>query len=61
MSGRGKIPPYLSSVQCTYSKESPHYEWTTEISLQEIENTLMKKYQRLGKIRSISFKKFDDR
>jgi stage II sporulation protein D len=27
----------------------------------EIENTLMKKYQRLGKIRSISFKKFDDR
>jgi stage II sporulation protein D len=58
---QGEDLPYLSSVQCTYSKESPHYEWTTEISLQEIENTLMKKYQRLGKIRSISFKKFDDR
>lgn len=53
--------PYLSSVQCTYSKDSPHYEWTTEIKLSEIEKALMKKYQRIGKIKKISFKKFDDR
>jgi stage II sporulation protein D len=58
---QGDDLPYLSSVQCTYSKDSPHYEWTTEISLSEIEKGLMKKYQRIGKINKISFKKFDDR
>jgi len=58
---QGDDLPYLSSVQCTYSKDSPHYEWTTEISLAEIEKGLMKKYQRIGKIKKISFKKYDDR
>ncbi len=58
---QGEDLPYLSSVQCTYSKDSPHYEWTTEITLSEIEKALMKKYSRIGKIRKISFKKYDDR
>lgn len=58
---QGEDLPYLDSVQCTYSKESPHYEWTAEITLSEIERALAGKYQRIGKIRKITFKKFDDR
>jgi len=57
----GEDLPYLDGVKCTYSKNSPHYEWTTEISLSQIEHGLKKKYQRIGKIRKISFKKYDDR
>jgi peptidoglycan hydrolase-like amidase len=53
--------PYLEGVPCTYSKNSPHYQWTIELSLKEIEEALRKKYQRMGKISKISFKKFDDR
>ncbi len=57
----GEDLPYLTSVICTYSKESPHFEWTTEISIIEIEKALTKKYQRIGKIRKISFKKYNGR
>lgn len=57
----GEDMPYLASVTCTYSKESPHYEWTAEISLLDIEKALMSKYQRIGKIKKITFKKFDER
>ena len=57
----GEDLPYLEGVPCTYSKDSPHYQWTIELSLKEIEEALRKKYQRMGKISKISFKKFDDR
>jgi len=58
---QGEDLPYLSSVVCTYSKDSPHYEWTAEITLQQIEKAIKSKYQRIGKIRKILFKKYDDR
>lgn len=53
--------PYLESVPSEYEKDSPHYEWTAEITLSDIERGLASKYQRIGKIRKITFKKYDDR
>ncbi len=57
----GEDLPYLESVTSEYEKDSPHYEWTTDVTLPEIERGLASKYQRIGKIRKITFKKYDDR
>jgi len=53
--------PYLESVECTYSENSPHYKWTTELTMNEVSNALSKKYKRVETIKKISFKKNNDR
>jgi stage II sporulation protein D len=58
---KGEDLPYLQGVKCTYSKESPHYEWQLKLTVNEIESALKRKYAMAGKIRGISFKKYDDR
>lgn len=52
---------YLESVECKYSENSPHYEWTTELTINEIANALSRKYKRIDNIQKISFKKNNDR
>ena len=58
---KGEDLPYLEGVKCTYSKESPHYEWQLKLTIEEIETALRRKYGRVGRIKGISFKKYDDR
>ena len=53
--------PYLNSVECKYSENSPHYQWTTELTIKEIIDALSKKYKRIDNIQKISFKKNNDR
>lgn len=53
--------PYLESVECKYSENSPHYTWTTELTMNEITKALSEKYKRIDSIRKISFKKNNDR
>ena len=53
--------PYLKSVECSYGKDSPHYEWKTTLSMNEITSALNKKYKSIGQITKISFKKHNDR
>ncbi len=53
--------PYLESVECKYSENSPHYSWTTELTMNEITKALSEKYKRVDSIRKISFKKNNDR
>lgn len=57
----GSDLPYLESVECRYSENSPHYQWTTELSMSEISNALSRKYKRAESIKKISFKKNNDR
>lgn len=58
---QGEDMPYLEGVKCDYSKESPHYEWQLKLTIAEIETALRHKYSRAGRIRGLSFKKYDDR
>lgn len=57
----GSDLPYLESVECRYGINSPHYQWTAELTLAEITRALEGKYKRLGIIQKISFKKNNDR
>jgi stage II sporulation protein D len=58
---KGSDLPYIRGVKCTYDKESPHYNWTITLTIDEINEAFKKKYSRMGKIKSISFKRFDGR
>ncbi len=58
---KGSDLPYIRGVKCTYDKESPHYNWTVTLTIDEIADAFKKKYNRMGKIKSISFKRFDGR
>ncbi len=58
---KGADLPYLESVKCMYSRNSPYYSWETKFTIQEIQSALKKKYSGIGKINNISFKKNDDR
>jgi stage II sporulation protein D len=53
--------PYLKSVECGYGKDSPHYEWTITLSMNEIVFALNKKYKTINHITKISFKRHNDR
>jgi len=53
--------PYLQGRQCGFCNDSTKYEWESELTLDEIRNCLMKQFPVMGSIRSISFKKKDDR
>lgn len=53
--------PYLESVECKFGEDSPHNEWTAELTLSEITNALSKRYKSIGNIQKISFKKNNDR
>lgn len=53
--------PYLESVECNYGENSPHNEWLSDLSINEIRDALSKKYKRIGNIKKISFKKSNDR
>lgn len=58
---KGNDLPYLNEVTCHYCKNSPSYEWTTDLTLSEISNALNAKYRRIGKIRKISFHRESER
>ncbi len=53
--------PYLQGTQCGFCTDSTKYEWESELTLDEIRNSLLKKFPAIGSIRNISFKKKDDR
>lgn len=57
----GSDLPYLESVECKYSENSPHHQWTTELTIDEIRKALESKYKRIGNIQKLSFKKNNDR
>lgn len=58
---KGSDLPYIRGVTCNYDQESPHYNWEVTLTIDEISDALRKKYNRMGKIKSISFKRFDGR
>lgn len=53
--------PYLESVDCKYGENSPHSQWTTVLTIQEITDALSARYSRINKIQKISFRKNNDR
>ena len=53
--------PYLEGVSCGFCTDSTKFEWESRLSLDEIRNSLLKKYSALGAIQNISFRKKDDR
>ena len=52
---------YLKSVTCSFCKDSPYSNWEEKVSLYEIKTFLSKKYNAVGNITGISFRKKDDR
>lgn len=58
---KGSDLPYIRGVKCDYDKESPHYQWTVTLTIDEITSAVKSKYPRMAKIKSISFKRHDDR
>ncbi len=44
----------LGGSECGYCKESPHYKWTKNIPLSEIEKKLGDKGYKIGKIKSVN-------
>lgn len=58
---KGSDLPYIRGVECSFDQDSPHYSWEVILSFDEISDALTKKYSRMGKIKSISFKRFDSR
>ena len=53
--------PYLHSAKCEYCKESNHYTWETHLSVLQIRQALSKRYNGIGKIQNIVFKKKEGR
>ncbi len=49
------LPPLKGTV-CTYCKESPHFNWKTEMNLEEIRNKLSRNYVDMDSIKSIEIK-----
>jgi len=58
---KGEDLPYLTSVNCSYCKNSPFYGWQVNISLDEIYEALLKKYKTVGQIRDITLGREDNR
>jgi len=58
---KGEDLPYLTSVNCSYCKNSPFYNWQVNISLDEIYEALLKKYKTVGQIRAITLGREDNR
>jgi len=58
---KGSDLPYIRGVKCDYDKDSPHYQWTVTLPIDEITIAVKSKYPRMAKINSISFKRHDDR
>ena len=53
--------PYLKGTSCAYCQESPHYNWDLLVSLNSIRSALKKDRKQVGRIKSIIFKKRNDR
>jgi stage II sporulation protein D len=53
--------PYLKSVTCGYCNDSTKYKWESILSLEEIKRNLSTKYHGIANIRSIKFRKKNDR
>lgn len=47
------LPP-LKGVKCNYCAASPHYKWTKELPLKDIESALRKSGYKIGGIRSVT-------
>ncbi len=58
---KGEDLPYLTSVNCSYCKNSPVYSWQVNISLDEIYEALLKKYKTVGQIQAITLGREDNR
>ena len=58
---KGEDLPYLTSVNCSYCKNSPFYGWQVNISLDEIYEALLKKYKTVGQIQAITLGREDNR
>lgn len=53
--------PYLKGTTCGFCNDSTKFSWKSILNLAEIRAGLSKKHSDLGTIRTISFKKKDDR
>ena len=53
----GENLPYLKSKRCGYCQDSPNYKWETELTLDELNRYLGKKYKKIGPIEDLSFQK----
>ena len=58
---QGEDLPYLTSIDCSYCKNSPHYSWQVELTLHEIYEALVKRYKGVGKIYAITLGREDTR
>ncbi|HRX15697.1 MAG TPA: SpoIID/LytB domain-containing protein [Spirochaetota bacterium] len=57
----GEDLPYLSDKVVPYGKSSPHYKWKTELTLYEIKKVLDSRYNNIGAVTGLSFKKHQGR
>ncbi len=57
----GEDLPYLEDKKIPYGKSSPHYNWQTQITLLEIQKLLDRKYQNIGPVSNLTFKKHNER
>lgn len=57
----GEQLPYLVDKADPYSTSSPHFHWSTEISLYDLRKKLGSKYGNIGEIKGISFKRHKGR
>ncbi|HPQ53793.1 MAG TPA: SpoIID/LytB domain-containing protein [Spirochaetota bacterium] len=53
--------PYLDGIQCPFCQKSPKYEWTEELSVDEMKRALRKEYSDIRTIKGVSFKKINGR
>ncbi len=53
--------PYLQGTRCGFCNDSTKFKWESTLSLGEIRSSLSKKYPDIGQIRTIAFRKKDDR
>ena len=57
----GEDLPYLADKVVPYGKSSPHYKWETELTLYEIKKVLESRYNNIGAVTGLSFKKHQGR
>lgn len=53
--------PYLAAVRCPHCSESPHYEWKTQLSLDDIRDAVAARYKTVTRINSIRFNRTGNR
>jgi stage II sporulation protein D len=53
--------PYITGVRCSFCLDSPKYQWTEKLTLDEIGRAIKRKNAGVGRIKGISFQKHEGR